>query len=497
MSSLRYLSQLGKDTFLYGAGDALQKVIQFLLFPIYTRLLTQSDFGVQDLIFTAITVMSSLLVLGLDAGTARYYYDADTLDAKKKILSTWLWFGLFVSLPACSILIVFAKPICSFVFKDADLASFFIIGTATLPFASVAGVTMMTLRLTFHAKGFSLLSASGVLLHGLAALYFVVILGQGVAGVFLAFMLATIYRALFGLLLTYKHFGFTFSWSWLRPLLRFGLPLVPAGLSLWVLNYSNRYFLLSADTLSDIGLLSVGFRISSLLGFVIIAFQTAWGPFAFSLLKDKEIAGETYSKVLTYFILISLTLTVILSVLSREAIMILATDEYEQSAVLVPWLCYGAIAWGAYYIVGIGYSIAKKSYHTTLATLAAGLATTIFNFWLIPSWGIFGAAVASMIGNFTALTYGLCVGQHYFHVSYQARKIFLLVILATAAIASGLYIDRFFSTWEANILIPKFLLAAAFIVALVVFRILSTKEIRSLWNSLFKPASVEQRGNNL
>ena len=272
MSSLRYLSQLGKDTFLYGAGDALQKVIQFLLFPIYTRLLTQSDFGVQDLIFTAITVMSSLLVLGLDAGTARYYYDADTLDAKKKILSTWLWFGLFVSLPVCSILIVFAKPICSLVFKDADLASFFIIGTATLPFASVAGVTMMTLRLTFHAKGFSLLSASGVLLHGLAALYFVVILGQGVAGVFLAFMLATIYRALFGLLLTYKHFGFTFSWSWLRPLLRFGLPLVPAGLSLWVLNYSNRYFLLSADTLSDIGLFSVGFRISSLLGFVIIAF---------------------------------------------------------------------------------------------------------------------------------------------------------------------------------------------------------------------------------
>lgn len=497
MTLFEKLRRLGKDTALYGLGDALQKIINFLLFPIYARFLSKADFGLQDLILTTVIVISSILVLGLDSAAARHYYDAELPDERRNILSTWLWFELLLSVPTTLLLVLLAKPLCSLIFGDPSLSPYFCLGIASLPFALMAGVSMLTLRLTFQAKAFSILSASGVLIHGLAAIYFVVILGKGVMGVFVAYIFASVARAALGMLLTYKHFRYSLSKSWLKPMLYFGVPLVPASLSLWVLNYSNRYFLLSADTLSDIGLFSVGSRISSLLGFVIIAFQTAWGPFAFSLLKDKEIAGETYSKVLTYFILISLTLTVILSVLSREAIMILATDEYEQSAVLVPWLCYGAIAWGAYYIVGIGYSIAKKSYHTTLATLAAGLATTIFNFWLIPSWGIFGAAVASMIGNFTALTYGLCVGQHYFHVSYQARKIFLLAILATATIASGLYIDRFFSTWEANILIPKFLLAAAFIVALVVFRILSTKEIRSLWNSLFKTASVEQRGGNL
>ena len=63
MDVTRQLKQLGTDTVLYGLGSVLQSFIGFLLFPIYTRLLTKEDFGAQDLVLTGITIITYLLTI--------------------------------------------------------------------------------------------------------------------------------------------------------------------------------------------------------------------------------------------------------------------------------------------------------------------------------------------------------------------------------------------------------------------------------------------------
>jgi O-antigen/teichoic acid export membrane protein len=477
MGVSKQLKRLGKDSLFYGLGSALQRFIGFFLFPIYTRVLAQADFGAQDLVSTAITITSTFLVLGLDSGTARHYYDAETSADRKQILSTWLWFELFISIPVCILLIVFAQPICALIFNDSTLAPFFRLGMATLPFTLLAGVTSLTLRLTFQSKKFSIISTAGVLVQALAAIYLVAILRMGVAGVFLANMIANVFRAGLGVGFTRKHFRLIFSKSWLQPMLAFGLPLVPASLSLWILNYSNRYFLVRLATLSDVGLLAVGIRISSIVTFVISAFQIAWGPFAYSLIKDERLAKGTYSKVLTYFLLISSLATVSLAIFAREAVLVLATPAYEPSASLVPWLCYGSIAWGAVYIVGIGSGIARKSYHTTIATVLAALVNTGLNFLLIPRWGITGAAASTMLGYLMALIYRYYVGQHYFPVNYEFRRVFMLVGMATVTIAAGVFIDRAVPSWSLEILLYKIPLYAIFVASLFIFGIIRREEV--------------------
>lgn len=477
MGVSKQLKQLSKDTLFYGLGSALQRFIGFFLFPIYTRVLTQADFGAQDLVLTVITITSYFLIMGLDAGTARHYFDSGTSADRKKILSTWLWFELFTSIPICIILIAFAQPICALIFNDVALAPFFRLGMITLPFTLVAKVSMMTLRLTFQSQKFSIISAAGVLVQALAAIYLVAILRMGVTGVFLTYMIASIFRAVLGIGFTHKHFRPVFSKSWLQPMLAFGLPLVPASLSLWILNYSNRYFLVRLATLSDVGLLGVGVRISSIVTFIISAFQIAWGPFAYSLIKDERLAKRTYSRVLTYFLLVSSFATVSLAVFAREAILVLATPAYESSASLVPWLCYGSIAWGAVYIIGMGYGIAKKSYHTTISTVLAAIANIGLNFLLIPRWGTTGAAASTMLGNLVAPIYSYYAAQRYFSVNYEFRKVFTLVGMATATIAAGVFIDRNFSAWTPEILLYKIPLYAVFVASLFIFGVVSRKEV--------------------
>jgi O-antigen/teichoic acid export membrane protein len=298
---------------------------------------------------------------------------------------------------------------------------------ASIPFTLVANVTMLTLRLTFQAKKFSIVSALGVAFLAVSSIIFVVVLGMGVKGIFIANLLAGVFRMVIGLAITYRYFKPALSRRWLVPMLLFGIPLLPASLSIWILNYSSRYFLVRLATLEDIGLLSVGGKIASLVTFIITAFQIGWGPFAYSIMKDTDLAKRTYSVVLTYFMMLTFVFTVRLSIFAREAVLILATPVYEPSTVLVPWLSFASIAWGMVYIVGMGYNIAKKSYHTTISTvLGAGL-TFGLNFALIPVWGILGAAVATMIGNVATLIYSYFLGQRYFSVTYEYRRIFTLI----------------------------------------------------------------------
>lgn len=477
MAVSEQLKRLGKDTLFYGLGSAVQKFIAFFLFPIYTRVLSQAEFGAQDLVYSAVTILSYFMVMGLDSSTARHYYDAETERDRRAVLSTWLFFELLLSIPSCLLLIAFAQPVCGLFFRDRELAPFFQIGVASLPFVLVTRVTLLTLRLTFQAKRFSILSIVGVLVQALAAVWFVVILRLGMMGVFWANMIANLFRAGLGVSMTYQHFRPVLSPTWIRPMLAFGVPLLPASLSLWALDYSNRYFLVRLATLKDIALLGIGTHISRVMSFVIAAFQIAWGPFAFSLFKDQQLAKDTYAKALTYLILLSLIATLSLSTFARELIIFLATPAYEPSAALVPWLCYGSIAWGAAYIVGMGTEFVKKSYYVTLATVAGALVNMVLNFALIPRWSIGGAAVATMLGNMVAFLCRYYAGQRYLYIAYEFRKLFVLIILATGIIAMITWADHRVSVWSPIVLLYKIPLYATFWLGLFACRIVGRDEI--------------------
>jgi O-antigen/teichoic acid export membrane protein len=484
MSVTREIKQLSKDTFFYGLGTTLQKFIGFLLFPIYARLLTKEEFGAQDLVFTAIAITSTFLLLGLPNGTARNYYDAESLTERKSILSTFLWFELFLSVPVCILLVVGTQPICTLIFNNQNLSPLFRIGVVALPFLLTSNVVLLTLRVTFQSRNFSIISTAYLLIQSLLSIIMVVFLRLGVRGIFLAYLIANVVQMGLGLIFTYQHFHLMFSMPQLKSMLAFGVPLVPASLSVWALNSSNRYFLAKLATLGDIGLLSVGFRISTIVTFVISAFLVAWGPFSFSLVNNEALARRTYSKVLTYFLLVTMVASVVLGIFAREAVLVLATPAYERSASLVPWLCFSSIAWGAGEIVGIGYSIAKKTYHITISTALGAIVSIILNMLLIPKWGITGAAVATMSGNLVILIYHYWAGQYYFFVSYEYSQIFKLVTIATITIALGAFIDRGSASWTPEILLYKISLFVTFLVSLFILKVITRKDIHFTWTYL-------------
>lgn len=129
------------------------------------------------------------------------------------------------------------------------------------------------------------------------------------------------------------------------------------------------------------------------------------------------------------------------------------------------------------YIVGMGYNIAKKSYHTTASTIiGAGLAFGL-HFLLIPRWGILGAAMATMFGNMATLVYCFFWGQLYFTVPYEYRRVGGIVVLSTAVVLASMMIDQIYPHWQPTVMTYKSLIYLGFLASLFFFNIIRRQEV--------------------
>ena len=152
-------------------------------------------------------------------------------------------------------------------------------------------------------------------------------------------------------LLGYRRYqlGLQFDRPLLRAMNRFGLPLVPAALMLWAINFIDRLFIAHYKGQGEVGVYSLAVRISSVIVFLMTAFQLAWPAFAYSIRDDGE-AKRTYSYVLTYLLLHHVLDVARARRCSRRGSSTCSAPKgnFARSADAVPLLCFAAAAYSGY-----------------------------------------------------------------------------------------------------------------------------------------------------
>ncbi len=126
---------------------------------------------------------------------------------------------------------------------------------------------------------------------------------------------------------------------------RFGLPLVPSMLALWLLNFGIRLFVLKLSDVTEVGLYSLGSRVASAIVLLLTAFRAAWPAFAYSIDDDDE-AKRSYAYVLTYLLFVASWAALALGLLSPWVVTLLATPEFYESSEVVAPLAFAAVAFG-------------------------------------------------------------------------------------------------------------------------------------------------------
>jgi O-antigen/teichoic acid export membrane protein len=273
-----------------------------------------------------------------------------------------------------------------------------------------------------------------------ATVLLVVVFDKGPLGVLVGNFIGTliVYAGL--LLYSRNALGLQFDRSLYRAMNRFGLPLVPSAVALWLTNFSDRFFLIKLADAHEVGLYSIGVRVASAIVLLLTAFRMAWPAFAYSIEDDRE-AQRTYSFVLTYVVFVCCWLALALGLLAPWIVKLITTEPFYPAQNVVAPLAFGVAAFGAFVVVQIGTGRARQTRSNWLVTGSAAAVNVVLNLVLIPSYGRMGAAVATVVAC-TLLFVGMAWrAQRVFPVSYQWRRVATLGLAAVGLTVLGKVLD--------------------------------------------------------
>jgi O-antigen/teichoic acid export membrane protein len=465
------LRRLGKHSAIYGLGGLVSRILAVLLLPLYTRYLSPSDYGKVETLIALTTVIGIVLRMGIHAAFFRFYFDSAEPEHRRLVLRTSFWFTMAMGTAGLVAGLLLSAPIADALFGSSD--------DSELVMASFVGLwagmnyEQLTSLFRVEERSVAFVSASlaNILLTIGATLILVVALDQGPIGVIVGNFTGTllVYAALVGY--RREQLGLQFDRSLLREMNRFGVPLIPTALFLWVTNFSDRLFLVRLADTTEVGLYSVGVRIASAMVLLLTAFRLAWPAFAYSI-EDEREAKRTYAYVLTYLVVLTTWVAAGLALLSPWIVSWIAAPAFDESSRVVGPLAFAAVAFGAYIVVAIGVGRARRTQFNWVVTGAAAAVNVALNLLLIPPYGMMGAAVATIAAYATMFAGMAWWAQRIYPVPYQWRRVGTAALVGAALVVAGKLL-------EANLPVA-FLLALVYPLALLPFGFYLPAERRAI-----------------
>jgi O-antigen/teichoic acid export membrane protein len=414
-----YLRRLATTGAAYTAASILSKVIAVGLLPLYTRYLTPADYGAAEVMFAAVVSISIIVRLGLIEAILRFYYRDDE-DPDQVVASTFA--GLFwFSTAAALIALPFAGPISELLLDRpaADLARISIAGLWVLTMHEF----MLTLfRLEERARAFFITTVLNVLAAIGLTVVLVVGFDEGARGLLLG-SYATGAAFVLGLIvLQFRRLSLRFDPGLLRRLLRFGLPTMPAEVSLYMLNFVDRLIILRTVGAAEAGLYSIAVKFAQGVNVLVRGFQLAWPPLAYSI-RDDEEARRTYATVVTLFVAGCAFVVAGMWLFSRWIARALAAPEFFESYEAVGLISTAVTLYALYLVLVVILGRTGRTEFNFPAAIGGLVANVALNLILVPPLGIVGAGLALVASYLVvlALMYGFT--QRLFPVPYEWSRL--------------------------------------------------------------------------
>ena len=424
------------DASNYVIASSIAFAISIFTLPIYTRLLTPTDFGI-SLIFVILgKIVVGFVTFNLHFSTYRYYFELkDKWQEFRTLNSTNLMFLVVVFLLTL-LLIFFSFPLYnSFLFEskfNRDLVILSVI-SGFLDYFILYFTTLLTAEL--KSLQFAAITISNVLLNTLFSIYFMTDYNLTYMGRVYGIVLSQIIILLVLLFICKRTLSFNFSYPSLKRSIRLTLPMIPnmaLGLSQ---NYLDKTILSYSKGAATLGNYSLGINFATVLKTIMDSVEKAWSPFFFK--KALESTEESKKEIVEkFFSLAFVYMTIGLGIIyfSEEAIRILTTKAYFSAMYVVPLYVYFYLFAIFGYLSNAQLTIAEKIKFILPGAVISAVVNIALNFILIPQFGTIGAAISIAI---TGLISQICLfyyGMKFFPLPIKWGKIvemYTILILFT------------------------------------------------------------------
>jgi O-antigen/teichoic acid export membrane protein len=419
-----------KNSAIYAIAGVLNGAIAFILMPIYTRVLSPDQYATVSIMNSAAGFLTILMMLAMENAITRFHFGYSEEDSRAITGSIFILLmanGVIVS----SLLLMFREKIIGLILPGSDAARLFNIALVTtfvkLVYIMYQTVLQAKQKSFEYAKNSIIYVASSAIL----SIAFLFVFRNRMEAVMAGTLTSTVLLAAISLrsMIKERYIRFAIRLDLLKSGLAYALPFIPydlvhAFLPLFLKSIVNR-----SHGLKAVGIYEVALQISTVITVAQLAVNRAYLPWAYERMEKKDHhAIVTVSKDITK---ISLIICMFISLLGRELIGLLASRQYEDSWIVLPFFTFAAALRGMYYFYSttISYDMRGAKYITAIA-VASNLVHLAIGYAFVEGYGVMSVAAGALIAGFVTL-----LSARYISGSISETKIPLKPLLVDLFIA--------------------------------------------------------------
>jgi len=384
-----------RSTSVYTAMNVISSSVPFLLMPVLTRYLTPEDYGIIAMFGVLLGIVGTLTGLSVHGAIARQYFEKGEIDFPKYVTCCFLI--LVVSTMVVSLFIWMCSGYIDRYsgFPGSWLGT--VVAVSVGQFITTIILTLWQVQVKPVAYGVFqiLISVANVAF----SILFVVVFDFGwrgrVVGQVITYSVFTLIS--FAVLLKGSWLKVGYESSYVRHALKFGVPLIPHVLGMFLIAFSSRILMKNMCGLAETGIFLAGLQISMVIWLLQDSFNRAWVPWFFGHLKaDNETSKRLIVKITYAYFVVILAIAMFFALIAPLIIKFFLGKDFRDATVYVVWISLGYAFNGMYKMVTNYIYYVNKTYLVGCITLVAATINVICGYLLIRINGRIGAAQAMM-----------------------------------------------------------------------------------------------------
>jgi len=362
------------------------------------------------------------MCLCLDRAAQRFYFDEDSLEGKRRVLSTF-----FVSITVVAFIVLLFSSIIYLLIDDDIIGHFKIYFYAVIIslLNSFSLIALSFYRLTENSTKYVILK---LLRFALNTFFIISILicventgfGKIIADILTISILVPIY-----ILIIYDKVGFKFDYNLFIKGLKYSFPFIPTLIFAWVITLSNRFFLEYYYNLEMVGQFGMSFKISSAIFIICSAITTAYTPTFYKKAKQNSKSDIFLNNQISY---IYIFLSFALALFVPEIVLYFLSSQYSGIEIPIFLLILSNLLNSIMGITTVLYILqSKNTLYNLYCGIGAAILSLILNFILIPKYGLLGAALTSIFSSSFLYFLQLFFSRKGFHLENNTFFKFILI----------------------------------------------------------------------
>jgi len=453
------MKQLAKDTAIYGLSSIIGRFLNWMLVPLYTRVLDSTgEYGIVTELYAWVALLLIILTYGMETGFFRFINKKEETHPIR-VYSTILFSLLTTSILFIAAVSLFLEPVSmalgyahhpEFIGMMAVIVA--VDAFLCMPFAYLryqgkawrfAAIKLLNIGITIFLNIFFLLICPKIYQHYPESIGWFYKADYGVGYIFVSNLLATFFTLILLLPDILPGLRTKMDFRLLRQILTYSYPVLLLGIA-GIFNQTADKILFrflfddKEYAAEQLGIYGACFKIAVVMVMFIQAFRYAYEPFVFAKHKNED-NRKAYVEAMRYFIMFACF--IFLGVMFYMDILKHFVDaRYYAGLSVVPVVMLGELFFGIYFNLSFWYKLTDRTMWGACFSTIGCIVTVAIIILFVPRFGFIACAWASFASNLLMMLLSWFVGQKKFPVPYDLRSALLYGILTAGFYAVGTFI---------------------------------------------------------